>query len=209
MKTSGTFDPGFTSLLQERKMNDGWIQTYTGRKVYPLRMTAADIDLRDIAHALALKCRFTGHCERFYSVAQHSVMVSQHVSPGWRAAALLHDAAEAYLPDVASPLKRSLLFVTTVEEPMLFFKEVERTVLNAVCEKFGIEPETNWPAEIKQYDARMLATEKLDLMVHRDDTDWGMVAEHHQPFEHVVIAPWTWVEAKRNFHFAAEELGLK
>lgn len=87
-------------------MNENpYILTYTGRKFYPLTPSVDEVHIEDIAHALSNKCRFTGHTEVFYSVAQHSVIVSSlfNTSPIW---GLLHDAAEAYLPDVASPIKQ-------------------------------------------------------------------------------------------------------
>jgi 5'-deoxynucleotidase YfbR-like HD superfamily hydrolase len=82
-----------------------WIQTYQGGCFEPFNPHPDQIHIRDIAHALALTCRFTGHCLDFYSVAQHSVMVSQIVSHKHALAGLLHDASEAYLTDVASPIK--------------------------------------------------------------------------------------------------------
>ena len=61
-----------------------WIQTYSGKKFYPLDPRPEDIDIRDIAHALSLNCRFNGHCRCFYSVAEHSVGVSSSQSPDAR-----------------------------------------------------------------------------------------------------------------------------
>lgn len=88
-----------------------WIQTFTGKKVFPLAMTTDMVDIKDIAHALSLKCRFTGHCRTFYSVAEHSMRVAELVRPELKLAALLHDAAEAYLPDFARPIKGEAYFV--------------------------------------------------------------------------------------------------
>lgn len=91
-------------------MNDPWIQTYTGKKFYPLNPREEDIDIRDIAHALSLEPRWGGATEVPYSVAAHSIAVSQCVPDGHRLAALLHDASEAYLRDIPRPLKRSAIF---------------------------------------------------------------------------------------------------
>lgn len=53
-----------------------WMQTFTGRQFWPMDPRPEDLDILDIAHALSLLCRFGGHCQRFYSVAEHSVHVS-------------------------------------------------------------------------------------------------------------------------------------
>src|SRR5690606_22430694 len=89
------------------------------------------IVIEDIAHALSLKCRYNGHCNRFYSVAEHSwLMSSLFVEPELRRAALLHDAAEAYLCDLPSPIKHSVY--------MSDFREIEDDVQFVIYKKFGL-----------------------------------------------------------------------
>lgn len=88
-----------------------WIRTFTGKRFYPLKPTIEDIDILDIAHALSNQCRFSGHSKWHYSVGQHSVYVSQVVrslggSPTDIMWGLLHDASEAYLVDLPTPVKR-------------------------------------------------------------------------------------------------------
>jgi uncharacterized protein len=130
----------------------GWIQTYTGRVFEPMSPMAEQVDLVDIAHALALTCRFNGHCTRFYSVAEHSVWVSRHVPAHFAKWGLLHDAAEAYVSDVARPIKP---FIKG-------FDEIESSIMQIVQEKFGLEGVM--PGPVHEADLRMLATEREQLM---------------------------------------------
>jgi len=112
-----------------------WIQTYTGKKFYPIDPDPELICIEDIAHGLSMKCRFNGHCSRFYSVAQHSVLISQLFdSAQVKLEALLHDAAEAYLCDVPSPLKRLPEFE--------FYRAAEKRLQSAIMRRFGL-PEFN------------------------------------------------------------------
>ena len=64
-------------MLTVMRSEGSYIRTYLGEKFWPLNPKAEEIDIRDIAHALALTCRFTGHCYCFYSVADHSLRVSK------------------------------------------------------------------------------------------------------------------------------------
>jgi uncharacterized protein len=132
-----------------------YLQTVSGRWVNPFDPDPEQLDIGDIARALANQCRFGGHCRVFYSVAQHSVIVSQLVEERGGDvedvfAALMHDASEAYLGDMPHPLKhRSPLGAA--------FKEAEDHLEQALAEHFRIKPGV--PA-IKQADRALLATER-------------------------------------------------
>src|SRR4051812_43149736 len=82
---------------------DGRIITHTGKWFNVLDPNPDEVDIEDIAHALALQCRFTGHTDEFYSVAQHSVLVANHCPSEYGIYGLLHDGSEAYLSDIARP----------------------------------------------------------------------------------------------------------
>jgi len=133
-----------------------FIQTFQGHDFYFDAPEECHIDIRDIAAALSKICRFNGHCQYFYSVAQHSVAVSNLVPPEDALAALLHDSAEAYVGDMTSPLKQLL--------PE--YKVIEKRVATAVFNHFGIPYPL--PDSIKQADLQMLATERRDLMLDQD-----------------------------------------
>jgi len=138
--------------MDEPKRKGDWIQTYKGKKFWPLDPRPEEVNIEDIAHALSLICRFNGHCNEFYSVAQHSVLVSDIVRPPEAFVALLHDGAEAYLGDVTSPVKRHLPNV----------KEIEKRLEKIIFQHFKIE---NYDKEeISRADKIALYTEMRDLM---------------------------------------------
>jgi len=131
-----------------------WIQTSSGRVFPILHPTADDVDIEDIAHALSNLCRFAGHTKEFYSVAQHSVLVSKHVPPEHALQALLHDAPEAYIVDLPRPLKHSGMVDG--------YKVVEDRVWAAVAEHFFLFEELD--PSVKEADQRALFTEQRDLI---------------------------------------------
>jgi 5'-deoxynucleotidase YfbR-like HD superfamily hydrolase len=132
-----------------------WIQTFTGRQFFPLQPRVNDIDIRDIAHALSNLCRYGGHSECFYSVAQHSLLVSQVLQPyGLAFYGLLHDASEAYLIDVPRPIKHSI--------GMEAYRSAERRLQSMIYERFGLLSDE--PEMVKTADNQLLRTEQRDLM---------------------------------------------
>jgi 5'-nucleotidase len=134
-----------------------WMQTFTG-KVFPLEnFDPAAIDIEDIAHALGMLCRFNGQCKTFYSVAEHSFHVSHEVAPDLALFGLMHDAAEAYLGDVPTPLKKNLKA----------YRKKEDELMKLISEEFGFEwPEENTlvKKELKRADKQLLADEKQVVM---------------------------------------------
>lgn len=132
------------------------IRTFTGIYMNVFEPTIDMICIEDIAHALSNQCRFGGHLPEFYSVAQHSLLCSQLVSDKYKLQALLHDASEAYLLDIPSPIKRSLSN----------YKEIEDKLMLLIAEKFGF----NYPLEkpVKNIDKKLLELEWNTLMLRNN-----------------------------------------
>lgn len=140
-----------------------YVSTYLGHRFHPAAPRIDDVHIEDIAHGLAFQCRFNGQTQAFYSVAQHSLLVAGLVPARLRLAALLHDAAEAYLGDLVKPLKP--LFPE--------FSKLEGRVMAVIGERFGVAGFAD-PA-IKRADLIALATEKRDLMPHSCEP-WAALA---------------------------------
>jgi hypothetical protein len=172
-------------------MNGDWIQTYSGKKFYPLDPRPEDICIEDIAHALANTCRYNGHSRVFYSVAEHCVRMSEANFPGCPKCLLMHDAAEAYISDIPRPVK-----------PMLMeFKAIENKILGIIGAKFNLgDPDYD---AIRYADDVMLATEKRDVLL--PGPEWGIKLPDPLPIE---INPWPAGMAEELFLGRARELKI-
>jgi 5'-deoxynucleotidase YfbR-like HD superfamily hydrolase len=160
------------------------ILTVGGRTLDVHHPLESAFDIEDIAHGLSNAARYNGHTRQFYSVAQHSVLVSHVVPPPFAFAGLLHDAAEAYLSDVAKPLK--LLLPD--------YNEAEERVETVLLRRFGLP--ARLPPHIKEADVRLLVTEQRDLMP--PGTDRWALEQGIRPLEHR-IEPLPPEQARRQF----------
>lgn len=155
-------------------LGDTAFQTASGRVVNPAQLRAEDIHLPDICEHLAKEARFNGATPGvFYSVAQHSLLVGEIIRRTWREddgytrelcvlCGLLHDAPEAYLRDLATPVKA---------QAGAAYADMEHRAWLAIAEQFGLP--NNLPSIVKRADLIALATEKRDLMPQATGTDWA------------------------------------
>lgn len=108
-----------------------YITTYSGIHFEPMNPDIEKIYIEDIAHALSMLCRGNGHVKQFHSVAQHCLWCAEEAkergySERVQLACLLHDASEAYMADVPSPLKKQLAG----------YRQAENHLLELVYEKY-------------------------------------------------------------------------
>jgi uncharacterized protein len=177
-----------------------YLQTVSGKWVNPLDPDPEQFDIQDIARALGNLCRFGGHCRAFYSVAQHSVVVSRLVEErGGDAedafAALMHDATEAYLGDMPHPLKHR----SPLGAP---FRAAEERLEAAIRARFAIRAEV---PEIKRADRALLATERRAF----SDEAWHWPElEGVEPLE-LELTAWPPDEAARTFAERFAELDAR
>lgn len=135
------------------------ILLYSGKYFNFLNPEDHDYLITDIAHSLSLTNRYTGHTEFAYNVAQHSVLCSFLVPHEHALHALMHDASEAYLGDIASPLKQLL--------PE--YKQIEAKVESSIAAYYGLE--YPHPKCVKEADMRMLRTEFEDVVKSKNIPD--------------------------------------
>jgi hypothetical protein len=137
-------------------LDGDWIQTFTGKAVFPFEPTYDMIDIEDIAHGLAMTCRYGGHTNRFFSVAEHCCHLydwfieTEQFEDAF--AALMHDAAEAYIGDVPRPIKKRL------PEYLVAEAALEKVIFG----KYGVP--NPMPKSVKDADRRILADEKAVLL---------------------------------------------
>jgi hypothetical protein len=160
-----------------------WMQTYTGRQFWPMDPNPTDVDPLDIAHALSLLCRYNGHVDRFYSVAEHCVLMSHAVPAEDALWALLHDATEAYVGDMIRPLKHSMPDYRAAEDRVMF----------VIAHRFGLTS-TTMPDSVKDADNRILLTER-DRLMDRHGPKWDVDGLEPLPVE---VQGWDpmWAEAR-------------
>lgn len=181
-----------------------WMQTASGRRFYPLDPRPEEVFIEDIAHALSMICRFGGHCDPFYSVAEHSVRVSVLVGemggPHMALAALLHDAAEAYIGDMIRPLKR--------QPQMAAFGYIETLIANVIDARFGTS-QVDAAERIEWADGILLATECRDLCGgQRAGAWWTPQMRPAHPLNERIV-PWDPIVARACFIDRFAELGGK
>lgn len=161
-----------------------FMQTFTGRKYWPMSPRPHEVYIEDIAHSLGLQCRYAGHCIKFYSVAEHSVLIARHLAathaPEVALAGLLHDAPEAYCVDIPRPLKP---YLTN-------YRAIEQDNWLAIAARFGLPPEL--PREVHEADNRIIADELVNLV----PMPWH--AKHDRPLG-VKLRYWSPEEAELEF----------
>jgi uncharacterized protein len=165
--------------------DDNFLTTISGTKFWPLDPRAEDVEIKDIAHSLSNLCRFNGHVRRFYSVAQHCVLVSQAVKPQFALYGLLHDAAEAYIGDMTRPLKH--------DPQMRRYKECDIRLTHVIYSRFGLTDIE--PTCVKEADRLVLQDEVRDVALN-EDRGSGYV---HGPGTGRFINPQRPEEAKHQF----------
>jgi len=171
------------------------IRTYTNKLIDLEDIKIEDIDILDIAHSLSLLCRYNGHCSKFYSVAEHSVRATELVTGrNMMVVVLLHDAAEAYVGDVTSPLKQLLNGQ---------YRKIENEILRRIYHWYGIDDYTLFCAKnkCKQIDHALFLAEQRDLYPRK--------TPKCQP-DLVIgkIRPWSSAKAKRKFLEMAKKLNI-
>lgn len=180
-----------------------YIITYTGKKFDFEELETNLIDIRDIAHALSQICRFTGHCPFNYSVAQHCCLVSDFLltssleSRYVACLGLLHDAAEAYLGDVSTPLKRVINN----------YKDLENSILSLIFDKFlSRSPEQIEIALVTDVDKLFLMAESMQFFqMNFTDIPDCRLSVGDVP----MILPWSTQQAEVQFLARFDRLKLR
>lgn len=132
-----------------------YVSTGHGHVFYPFDPQPVDVHWEDIFESLGRQCRYNGHCDRFYSVAEHSVIMSyQHPDIEVQKWALIHDFPEAYVGDLIRPLKKLFPVYSIVEDEIMM-------MLAEMLDMAFIKT----PTIVHNLDMQMCATEKRDLLI--------------------------------------------
>jgi uncharacterized protein len=183
-------------------MPDRRIATYTGKLVDPFDLQEKDISLDDIAHALSMTCRYGGHVGKFYSVAEHCLIMTKHImelhAPVEECrACLLHDADEAYLTDLPNPIKR--------EPEFKFYHSLGCEIRDRVFSALGLPLVTS--SRILDLDKEMVVHE-AGALFHKIHTNWRLELSYIPTTFQPVLACLNPYEAESKFLKLATLLGL-
>jgi hypothetical protein len=171
------------------------IVTFLGLQVPLLNPKAHDIQLRDIAHHLATINRFSGAAQLPLSVAQHSCLVAEilerGMTPRHALLGLLHDAHEAYLQDMPTPVKVALFGSTGLPTDR---DELEDGFDMAILAHFGIRP-----PDAKEREAIHLIDEVAFVTEWRDFMPEKVPCPKHAPADKYRIKAWPWALAEEKY----------
>ena len=174
-------------MTQVNQVNKAYIGTFTGKKFFLLKPRLVDIDIRDIAHSLALQCRWTGQSKYHYSIAQHSYYCSFLGPENESLDRLMHDGSEAYMGDMNRPLKHF-----TAAGPA--YRRQEAVIQHLICRKYGLS--LSEPISVHIADQQMLSAERDQLM----RLDFKISDKWHSlEAASIKIARWTPEKAEKMF----------
>lgn len=152
------------------------LKTYTGKVIRPHDIRPEDVEIDEVAHALANLNRFNGHSRLPMPVAHHSVLVSLLCDPEDAKEALLHDAAEAYVGDLIEPIKKWLRYLG-----QRGFDELEWHTTQSVWTRFDIPFDPNDSSlspSVRWADMSILVMEMANLYGDEDPVkEWGLPEE--------------------------------
>ncbi len=147
-------------------MNDQrLVHTYSGKKLDLDNVRADDININDIARGLGMLCRFSGQVSQFYSVAEHSIILSFIVKSELAKVALMHDAAEAYINDLLKPVK----------DGMNEYTSIEKSVLNVIFDKYGLD--ISLLPEVIKIEVRDLLPAEVEFL--QPYSDWECLKDKY------------------------------
>lgn len=169
-----------------------FMETNSGKKFEFNNIKEDAIVIEDIAEQISKLCRFNGACRGFYSVAEHSVILSKCVPVEYQLHALLHDATEAYVGDVISPVKREFTSI----------KEYENKLLPIIFNALGVKYDHMLMDMVHYADIKLLVTEKRQIMPNR--YSYGDM-EDHESYK-IKVQGLNWQNAKQEFLDRWEQL---
>jgi hypothetical protein len=168
-----------------------WVYTVNGGQVPLLNPTPEHIHVMDIAEGLSKQCRYNGQVTSFYSVAQHSCVVMKLLPDEIKPYGLLHDAHEAYIGDMVSPMKKAINEMGSLRAITRITRNLDEAIYRAFGLKFPI------PSDVKELiihaDMTALATEKRDLL---NAQQWDVILPEPANFK---ITPMAWPVALEKF----------